>query len=272
MNSAKPIIPITSPLLADKATSHGFFTRAGGVSEGIYQGLNCGPGSSDDPENVAKNRQLAIAGLGDGLDDGLGDKGDGILLTCYQTHSSNVARVSGPWPDDDPPRADAMVSDRAGFALGILTADCAPVLLSDPRAGVIGALHGGWKGAVSGIVENTVQAMVDLGADVLNISALIGPTIAQQSYEVGNDVYISVIQSNTQDGEKYFIPSNRDGHWMFDLPGFVMGLVKNTGIKACENLGLDTYSDDKSFYSYRRSCHLHEPDYGRILSAIMIKK
>ncbi len=261
MNIDKSITAITHKLLGGDKISHGFFTRGGGVSSGIYSGLNCGPGSGDHPKNVKKNRQLAMDELG-----------DGNLLTCYQVHSPDVITVSEPWPENQLPKADGMVTNRSGIALGILTADCAPVLLADIAGGVIGALHAGWKGAVLGVVENTVKAMVDLGADLSRTVSVIGPTIQQQSYEVGVDVRAQVIESNVSNGERFFIPSGREGHYMFDLPKYVLSRLENTGIVTCVSLGLDTYADEKSFFSYRRATHNNEKDYGRILSAIMISK
>lgn len=261
MNKDKSISALTHQLLGGGKISHGFFTRVGGVSSGIYSGLNCGPGSNDSPENVKKNRQLAMDELG-----------TGNLLTCYQVHSPDVITVNKPWPENQLPKADAMVTNRSGIALGVLTADCAPVLLADIAGGVIGALHAGWKGAVLGVVENTVQAMVDLGADLSRTVSVIGPTIGQQSYEVGIDVRASVIESNVSDGERFFIPSKREGHYMFDLPAYVLSRLENTSIATCASLGLDTYADEKRFFSYRRATHNNEKDYGRILSTIMISK
>ncbi len=263
MSSNKPVSAITHQLLGGDKIAHGFFTRAGGVSGGIYSCLNCGPGSNDDPKSVEKNRQLSMDKLG----------GDALLLTCYQVHSPDVATISEAWVEGNMPKADAMVTNSPGLALGILTADCAPVLLADIDGGVIGALHAGWKGAVSGVVENTARAMTDLGADLSRTVAVIGPTIGQQSYEVGAEVRAAVIESNAADAERFFIPSkrpNRDGRWMFDLPMYVLARLENAGIGSCASLGLDTYADEKNFFSYRRATHNNEKDYGRILSAIMI--
>ncbi len=254
---------ITHQSLDGGKITHGFFTRIGGVSDGIYSGLNCGPGSGDSPENVKKNRQLAIDELG---------SGDATLLTCYQTHSSDVITAREPWADENLPKADAMVTDVPGLALGILTADCAPVLLADMDRGVIGALHAGWKGAVSGIIENTAHAMAGLGANLLRTVSVVGPTIGQQSYEVGDDVRSAVIESGISDGKRFFILSNNDGHYMFDLPAYVLARLENVGIGTCVSLGLDTYADEKNFFSYRRATHNNEKDYGRILSAIMISE
>ena len=265
MNTNIPVRTISHPLLeGEPSVVHGFFTRDGGVSGGIYSGLNCGPGSNDAPENVKTNRQLAIDAL---------SSGGGHLFTCYQVHSSDVITLNENWRDDfssAQPKADAMVSKASGVALGILTADCSPVLLADTKNKVIGALHAGWKGAVAGIVGNTVKAMAALGADPATTVAVIGPTIQQQSYEVGNDVRDAVIKSVGPDGETFFVPSKNSDRWMFSLPEFVLFQLNEYGIKKSESTGLDTYGDEKSFFSYRRATHRGEKDYGRILSAIMI--
>ena len=264
MNTNKPVHAITHPLLNGGSLAHGFFTREGGVSNGIYSGLNCGSGSDDNPENVKTNRKKAM--------DALGTK---TLLTCYQFHSADVITINEKenWQEifaPTPPKADAMVSKQTGIALGILTADCAPVLLADKQNGVIGALHAGWKGAVSGIVRNTVNAMIELGANPATTAAVVGPTIQQQSYEVGADVRDAVIKNINSGGERFFVPSIKSGHWMFDLPAFVVAQLQNSDINKIESTGLDTYSDEKNFFSYRRTTHRGEKDYGRILSAIML--
>jgi len=262
MDTNNPVRAITHPLLNGGSIVHGFFARDGGVSSGIYSGLNCGPGSNDDPENVKKNRALAMGALG-----------RGELFTCYQIHSPNVITVGENWRTEfsaAPPKADALVSNVSGVALGILTADCAPVLLADVKNGVIGALHAGWKGAVAGVVGNTVKAMTALGADPSTTVAVIGPTIGQQNYEVGNDVRDAVIKSIGANGEEFFIPSKNNDRWMFSLPDFVLTQLNEYKIEKSKNTGLDTYADEKSFFSYRRATHRDEKDYGRILSAIMI--
>ena len=264
MNTNKPVHAINYPLLNGGSLVHGFFTREGGVSNGIYAGLNCGPGSSDNPENVKTNRKMATNVLG-----------ADALLTCYQIHSANVININESWQENfasAPPKADAMVSKQTGIALGILTADCAPVLLADKQNGVIGALHAGWKGAVAGIVENTVNAMIALGANPATTVAVVGPTIQQQSYEVGPDVRDAVIKNINSNGERFFVSSKKIGHWMFDLPAFVVAQLENSEISKIESTGLDTYADEQKFFSYRRATHRGEKDYGRILSAIMILK
>jgi len=266
MDTNKPVRAIVHPLLDGEYIKHGFFTRDGGVSNGIYAGLNCGSGSNDEPEHVKKNRQLAM--------DALGGKG-GHLFTCHQVHSPDVITLNQNWVDNfsgPPPKADAMVSNVPGIILGILTADCSPVLLADKKNRVIGALHAGWKGAVAGVVKNTVNAMVALGADPAATVAVIGPTIQQQSYEVGSDVRDAVLKSSGKNGEDFFAPSKNTERWMFSLPEFVFYQLKECEIKKSESTGLDTYGDEKSFFSYRRATHRGEKDYGRILSAIMISE
>lgn len=252
---------ITHPALEHPRLRHGFFTRKGGVSTGVYAHLNCGPGSNDDPDDVAQNRKLAMESFG---------CDPARLLTCYQMHSAEVAVVDGPFVGELP-KADAMVTNRAGFALGILTADCAPVLLADPNAGVIAALHAGWKGALAGIVENTVAAMLILGAQPENLVGVIGPTIHQASYEVGAELRALAMQSVGGGAARFFKPSTRDGHWMFDLGGLVASRLKDAGVGKGYSLGLDTYPDEKCFFSYRRSTHQGQTDYGRLLSAIVLK-
>ena len=239
--------------------SHGFFARRGGVSAGLYEGLNVGLGSSDQRALVEENRRLALAHL---------SAGDTRLCTAYQTHSAEVAIVDQPWPAGGAPRVDAMVTSRHGIALGILTADCAPVLLADTEAGVIGAAHAGWKGALGGIVEATVKAMETLGADRSRASAAIGPAIAQQSYEVGPEFHDEFLQVDSA-AKKYFA-TGLDGRFQFDLPGYAESALRRAGIESVWSAGLDTYEMAGDFYSYRRTCHRGEDDYGRQLSAILL--
>lgn len=245
--------------------SHGFFTRRGGVSSGLYEGLNVGPGSSDQPALVEENRRLALAQL---------CQGDAVLCTAYQTHSAEVVIIDQPWAVGDAPRVDAMVTSRPGIALGILTADCAPVLLVDAGAGVIGATHAGWKGALGGVVEATVKAMETLGADRSRVSAAIGPAIAQQSYEVGPEFRDEFLQADSA-AKKYFATGGAghkggDDRFQFDLPGYVENALRRGGIESVWCAGLDTYEMAGDFYSYRRTCHRDEADYGRQLSAIVL--
>ena len=237
---------------------HAFFTRKGGVSKGLYGSLNCGFGSGDHPDNVAINRSRALTRL----------IADGELLTLYQVHSSKVVIVEEAWLQKDAPKADAAVTRHPGLVLGILTADCVPILLADGGAGVIGATHAGWKGALAGVVEATVEAMVRLGAQAPNITAAIGPCIHKDSYEVGSEFRDRFLSLNPANGN-LFTSSDRVGHFKFDLVAFVGNKLDALGI-AFETTGEDTYSDSVHFFSYRRSTHLGEEDYGRGLSAIVL--
>ena len=235
-----------------------FFTREGGVSEGLYASLNCGPGSKDNPYHVAENRKRAAQAFGVEED---------TLSTLYQIHSADVLTIDAPLRER--PKADAMVTRKKGLMLGILTADCTPVLFHDPIAKVIGAAHAGWKGAYGGIVQNTVAAMVKLGADAANIRSFIGPTIQQKSYEVGAEFFDRFPPVEQQ---ALFIPSEREGHFMFDLPAYVRLKLIALGITHIENQGLDTCSNEADYFSYRRATLRAEPDYGRQLSAIMLQE
>ena len=251
-----------SPLLdALPDLRHKFFTRDGGVSEGIYAGLNGGIGSDDDPAHVAENRRRMAAALGVGPDH---------FLTVQQIHSPDVAVATGPWSPAERPRADAMVTKVAGLALGVGAADCGPVLFADAKARVIGAAHAGWKGALTGVLESTVSAMEKLGADRQDIVAAIGPLIRQPSYEVGAEFVERFVREN---GEYalFFIPSSRENHAMFDLGGFIRMRLERAGIGVIDDTGIDTYSDERLF-SYRRSVHRREPDYGRHIHAIVLEK
>src|SRR3954470_2219005 len=251
-----------SPLLsAIPGLRHGFFTREGGVSDGIYQSLNGGIGSKDDASHVAENRRRMAAQLGVAPDH---------LLTAFQVHSPDVAVATGPWDAAARPRADAIVTRTEGLAIGVTAADCGPVLFVDPRARVIGAAHAGWKGALTGIVESTVAAMEKLGAERSGIVAAIGPLIRQHSYEVGSEFVERFIEVDAEHA-LYFIPSSRDGHAMFDLAGFIRMRLENAGVLMIDDIGLDTYSDDR-LYSYRRSVHRNEPDYGRHVHAIALER
>lgn len=252
--------PITHPALS--GTRHGFFTREGGVSEGVYASLNCGPGSEDVPEKVAENRARCARSFGLEPE---------ALLTCYQIHSADVQCVSGPFGAERP-KADAMVTAAPGLMLGILTADCAPVLFADAKAGVIGAAHAGWKGAFGGVLENTVNAMEELGARRAHISAVIGPCIQPASYEVG-DEFVDHFRKNEAHWMRYFIPppmGTGTKKWKFDLPGFARARLEASGITKVASLGMDTLTDEGRFFSYRRKTLRAEPDYARQLSAIAL--
>ena len=232
---------------------HGFLGRRGGVSQGLVAGLNIGHGAEDDCAAVAENRRRAAAAVLPGTE----------LATVYQVHSPSVVEVLAPWPHDERPRADAMVTDRPGLLLGIVTADCAPVLLDDREAGIIGAAHAGWRGAHGGVLENTIAAMERIGARADRIAAAIGPAIAPESYEV---------DGRFRDGfgpeDDRFFAAGRPGHWQFDLPGYVAARLRAAGVATIDALGLDTYSDEARFFSYRRSIHRDEPTYGRQFSLI----
>jgi len=240
---------------------HGFLTRQGGVSDGIYASLNCGYGSNDDKSKVAENRRRALALL---------DLPAEALATTYQIHSADVAEVAAPWSLDARPKVDAMVTTRPGVALGIGTADCAPVLLVDPAAGVIGAAHAGWKGAVTGVVEAVVTRMVQLGAEPGRIHAAVGPCIAQASYEVGPEFPAPFLVQDP-DNRRFFIASKREGRFMFDLPCYVLSRLRRLGIVAAEHVGHDTCAEPDLFFSYRRTTLTGEKDYGRGLSVIALE-
>jgi polyphenol oxidase len=239
---------------------HAFFSRDGGVSEGIYAGLNGGIGSKDDPAKVAENRRRMAEHIGVPFE---------RLLTAFQVHSPDAAVASAPWDNASRPRADAIVTRAEGLAIGVTAADCGPILFVDPNARVIGAAHAGWKGALTGIVESTVDAMEKLGADRTNTVAAIGPLIRQRSYEVGNEFVERFIQTDAENS-LYFLPAARDGHAMFDLAGFIRGRLENAGVLVVDDIGIDTYSDQR-FFSYRRSVHRKEADYGRHVHAIVLE-
>ncbi len=242
------------------AIPHGFFTRQGGVSTGLHAGLNCGYGSDDDRDAVRQNRARVAGNLA---------VAEEALVTIHQIHSADVVEVNQPWRPGDAPRGDAMVTTRPGLALGILTADCTPVLFADSEAGVVGAAHAGWKGALSGVLEATVAAMETLGARRETIAAVVGPCIAQASYEVGPEFKASFLEQDTGH-EQFFEPGERPRHHQFDLAGFVMARLAALGLGQHHDLAIDTYADDEKFYSYRRSCHRAEGDYGRQISAIAL--
>ena len=247
---------IRSGVLGDVA--HGFLGRRGGVSQGVCSGLNVGLGSSDDREAVRTNRRLAVEAVAPRAQ----------LVTLHQVHSPTAMAVTEPFPDDGRPPADAMVTDRPGLALGILTADCTPVLFADRRAGVIGAAHSGWKGAIGGVVESTLAEMELLGADRANVVAAVGPTIGRRSYEVDEGFFRRFV---TEDAEhERFFSAGKPGHYQFDLEGFVLASIAAAGVSKVEALGLDTYADPDRFFSYRRATHRGEPDYGRQISLIAL--
>ncbi len=251
---------IEAPALASHSRiRHAFFTRQGGVSEGIYASLNGGIGSSDEAAKVAENRRRMAQALGVSPDG---------FISVYQVHSPDAVLVEGPWTAERP-KADAMVTRIPGIALAITTADCGPVLFSDPEAGVIGAAHAGWRGAVTGVLESTIEAMERLGAARGRIVAVLGPTISQAAYEVGPE-FVARFAQEAPGHERFFREAEKAGHAMFDLPGFIGARLEAAGVGAFTNLGLCTYSDEERFFSYRRTTHRQEPDYGRLISAITL--
>lgn len=255
--------PLQSPLLANHQSAgiaHGFFTRAGGVSEGIYQGLNIGLGSNDDRAHVLENRRRVANWFGSTEAD---------LATVHQVHSADVVTVTTPFGDNRP-QVDAMVSATAGVVLGVLSADCGPILFADPVHRIIGAAHAGWKGALTGVLENTIDAMIALGAERANIVATLGPSISARAYEVGPE-FVERFLAHDASYEAFFTPSPKAGHAMFDLPGLTVKRLLDAGIVA-DALGVCTYADPQAFYSYRRTTHAGEPDYGRQISAISLKE
>jgi YfiH family protein len=239
---------------------HAFFTRRGGVSDGAYASLNCGFGSSDDPAKVEENRAIAAGRLG---------LPAGRLVTCHQVHGTTAITVEHPWRRDANPRADGMVSAVPGIALGVLAADCAPVLFADPEAGIIGAAHGGWRGTLGGIMEATVAAMTALGAVSSRIGAGIGPCIAQQSYEVGPE-FEATFAAADEDSASFFIAAARPGHFLFDLGGYIAHRLTRLGLAAIERAPHDTAAEEALFFSYRRACLRGDNDYGRGLAAIAL--
>jgi purine-nucleoside/S-methyl-5'-thioadenosine phosphorylase / adenosine deaminase len=251
---------ITLDALDANDVRHAFFTRQGGVSEGLFASLNCGFGSGDPMENVARNRAIASYKLDLPVD---------RLVTCRQIHSAVVVIVEKPWRREDAPRADGMASRFPGVALGILAADCAPVLLHDPVAGVIGAAHAGWRGALGGVVEATVAQMATLGAELGNIRAGIGPCIGPASYEVGPE-FPQLVISEDSFAEACFAPGRRAGHFMFDLGGYVAHRLGRAGVRLVQEARHDTAADEQRFFSYRRACLRGETTYGRGLSAIVL--
>jgi YfiH family protein len=251
----------TSPKLgALPGLRHAFFTREGGVSEGIYAGLNGGLGSNDDPAHVVENRRRMAASMG--VD-------PAHFLTVWQVHSPDVATVTAPWATEDRPHVDALVTAVPGLAIGVTTADCGPILFADPKARVIGAAHAGWKGAFTGVLEATIAAMEKLGAARGNMVVAIGPLIRQQSYEVGAE-FVARFTDADPDHARFFIASIRPDHAMFDLAGFIRMRLERCGVGAIDDTGIDTYPDERLF-SYRRTVHRGEPDYGRQIHAIVLE-
>ncbi len=254
MLKAKPLDVLTH-------IRHGFFTREGGMSKGIYASLNCGYGSNDDKTAVRENRARVAEKLSVEPEK---------LLTVYQVHSADVIEVTEPWTPETAPQADAMVTATPGIALGVLAADCAPVLFADKNAHVVGAAHAGWKGAFTGVLEATIEAMVRLGAERNAICAAIGPCISKDAYEVGPEFRERFLDASS-DNEKWFVPSGKPDHFFFDLPGYAEARLEAADIGTVSVLGQCTYQDSKRFFSYRRATHRQEPDYGRQISAVMLR-
>jgi hypothetical protein len=248
---------ITSPLLDAPGVRHAFFTRQGGVSAGVYASLNVGVGSKDDPRAVAENRRRCAAQFG-----------QEAIVTAYQVHSATALVADGPWPAG-PPQADAVVSATRGVVCGALAADCAPVLIADPEARVVAAVHAGWKGALAGVVEAAVRRMEGLGASRKWMVAGVGPCIGPESYEVGLEFRAAFVKADPAYG-RYFATGATDEKRMFDLPAFVLDRLRSVGVTKCEWTGHDTCADAERFFSNRRAFKQGEPDYGRLLSAIML--
>jgi YfiH family protein len=251
---------IHHPLLALPGVRHGFFTREGGASSGLYASLNCGVGSNDERALVLENRARVTHALGVRPE---------RLATPYQIHSDVTITVSEVWEPGKGPKADAVVTDRPGIAIGVGSADCGPILFTDAKASVVGAAHSGWRGAVGGILESAIRAMEGLGAKREDIVAVLGPTISGRNYEVGPDL-VAAFEKADSDNVRFFTPAARPGHHMFDLPAYIVSRLKAAGVTAAD-IGLCTYADPARFFSYRRTTHRGEADYGRLLSAIALE-
>jgi hypothetical protein len=251
---------IQAETLALPGVRHAFFTRRGGVSAGVYASLNGGIGSRDSANLVADNRTRMAAALGVGPD---------RLLTAYQIHSPHAVTIEAPWTSETRPRADAIVTRTRALAVGVTTADCGPILFADPQAGVVGAAHAGWRGALAGIVEATVDAMERLGAQRRQIRAVLGPTIRQDNYEVGPDL-MACFRAEDSTSDPFFRPAARKDHALFDLAGYIAARLHRADIRQVEDLGLCTYADPDRFFSFRRSTHRADPDYGRHVNAIAL--
>ncbi len=261
MSDAAPPMLTIGTFNALSRVRHAFFTRRGGISAGIYASLNCGPGSQDARDCVLENRRRALAAL---------DLPEDRLATVRQIHSAEAVAVTEPWPIGGAPRADALVTARAGLALGVLTADCAPVLLADTGAGVVGAAHAGWRGALSGVLEAVVDAMEGLGARRRHVVAGIGPCIGKGAYEVGPEFPQPFLEQDQANGD-FFVAASRPGHFLFDLRGYAARRLAGFGLADVQTLPCDTYGEKARFFSHRRARHRGEDDYGRMLSAIYLE-
>jgi YfiH family protein len=261
MHAPSPLLaPVEAPELSLPGIRHAFFTRQGGVSTGLYAGLNTGLGSNDDRVAVLENRARAARHLGVAPES---------LATPYQIHSPEVVVVSEAWGPGLGPKADAVVTSRPGVAVGVGSADCGPVLFADAEAGVVAAAHAGWKGAFTGVLDATFAAMQRLGAKPERTVAVLGPTISAAAYEVGPEFVARFAEAGVETA-RYFRPSERDGHAYFDLPAYIADRLRAAGIGTVGDVGLCTYADEARFFSYRRTTHRREPDYGRLLSAIAL--
>jgi len=245
---------------AQPGIAHGFFSREGGVSSGVYSSLNCGVGSGDNRDAVLENRRRVAEALGVEPD---------CLLSPYQVHGATVVVAEEPWAPGEGPEADGIVTTKKGLAIGIGTADCAPVLFADAEAGVVGAAHAGWGGAIRGVLDETVEEMIRQGARRQQIVAAIGPAIAQASYEVGAE-FRERFEADDPVNAYFFADSDRPDHYRFDLVGYVAKRLERIGLDAIATIGLDTYADEERFFSFRRTTHRGESDYGRMISAIAL--
>jgi YfiH family protein len=256
--NAPPIVKAAS--LETGGVAHGFFLRTGGVSEGIYASLNCGRGSGDAREHVQENRSRVANALG---------VHEAALIGPYQVHSAKAVIVHSPWEASRAPQADAIVTNTPNLAVSVLTADCVPLLLADAGAGVVAAVHAGWKGARAGVIENAIEAMESLGAQASRIAAATGPAISPAAYEVGPELKAAFLVGCAEN-EKYFSEAH-PSHIHFNLPGYVKDKLRIRGIEHINDVGVCTYGNESILFSYRRSCHNREPDYGRQISAIMVR-
>ncbi len=260
MLSADFLSPVLSPALHAAGIRHAFFTREGGVSEGVYAGLNGGIGSADRPEHVAENRARMARYLGVQPEN---------LLSLYQIHSPVALTVTDPWSRENRPQADAMVTTTAGIALGVGAADCGPILFADPEARVVGAAHSGWKGAIGGVLEATIVAMERVGARRSRLIVALGPMLSQENYEVGPEFRATFLNESAGNA-RFFREGTREDHPYFDLPGYIVSRLEAADVGTIENSALCTYADEARFYSYRRKTHRNEPDYGRLIAAIRV--
>lgn len=251
---------IESESLKHPAVAHGFFTRAGGHSTGIFASLNCGLGSGDDPDLVKMNRAVVGRSLG---------VAETHVVTAHQIHSADAIEVTEVWQPEDRPKLDGLVTKQKGIAIATLTADCGPVMFADGEAGVIGVCHAGWKGALLGVTDSTISAMVKIGASRDRIAATIGPTISKENYEVGPEFPTPFLQQD-KNHSQFFTSSSKADHFLFDLPAYLRMRLKAAGLTHVNDLALCTYADESRFYSYRRATHRGEVDYGRLISAIAL--